>query len=182
MRPPAASARSLAQWARHLGRTRDRCRRQRVQGRVRPCTSVATKCWSWGVTNWPRAVKELTRGRGAHVVYDVGRQGHVLRPRSTALRAARHDGQLRQRVRARAADRPARTGPPRLAVPDPPDLVQLHRTARGSAARRPRAVRRDRSRASCGSRSARPMPLRDVAQAHRDLQARRTVGSTVLLP
>ena len=36
--------------------------------------------------------------------------------------------------------------------------------------------------ASCASRSARPTPLRDVQQAHRDLQERRTVGSTVLLP
>ena len=37
-------------------------------------------------------------------------------------------------------------------------------------------------RTSLGDRVRQRYPLREAAQAHRDLEARRTTGSTILLP
>jgi NADPH2:quinone reductase len=128
----------------------------------------------------PAAVRKLTRGRGAHVVYDsVGKDSFFasldcLRPLGMMVSYGNASGPV-------------------------PAIQPLELAKRGSLfLTRPTlfhyaAKRSDLERGAnelfevIGSGAVRievgqTYPLRDVAQAHRDLEGRRTVGSTVLLP
>jgi len=68
----------------------------------------------------------------------------------------------------------------RLLVRDAPDAVRLHQEPRGSLIPRRGSVRSARVGKS-KPRSQRAA-LREAAEAHRDLESRRTIGATVLLP
>ena len=99
MRPSAASAVIVVQWARHLGAT--------VIGVVGSDAKVATARAHGlprGAGARPRRsadrVKESVGGHGAHVVYDFGRQGHVFRVARFAA-PARLDGDVTAMRRAR---------------------------------------------------------------------------------
>ena len=70
-------------------------------------------------------VKRLTGGRGVDVVYDS--VGSDRREEPRLPRRSRDDGLLRQRERARAADRPAGPLAQGLALPDAPEPRALHR-------------------------------------------------------
>jgi NADPH2:quinone reductase len=133
-----------------------------------------------GQDELPAAVRKLTRGRGAHVVYDsVGKDSFLasldcLRPLGMMVSYGNASGPV-------------------------PAIQPLELARRGSLfLTRPTlfhyaAKRSDLERGAkelfevIGSGAVRievgqTYPLRDVAQAHRDLEGRRTVGSTVLLP
>ena len=128
----------------------------------------------------PPAVKELTRGRGAHVVYDaVGKDTFFA-----SLDALAPFGMMVSYGNA--------SGPV-------PPIAPLELARRGSLfltrptlftyiARRADLLRAARELFDVIGRGVvrieigQTYPLRDVAQAHRDLEARRTIGSTVLLP
>jgi NADPH2:quinone reductase len=125
-------------------------------------------------------VREMSGGAGAHVVYDsVGKDTFVasldcLRPRGLMVTFGNSSGPV-------------------------PPLAPLELSRRGSLyLTRPTLFNYIASRAELAAASrelfevigrgavrieiGRTYALRDVAQAHRDLEARRTIGSTVLLP
>ena len=71
--------------------------------------------------------------------------------------------------------------PRRVAVPHPPDARQLHLHARGDARARARPVRSDPG-GKLHVRIGATYPLAKAAQAHRDLEARKTTGKLLLIP
>ena len=166
----------VCQWAKHLGAT--------VIGTVgddeKAALAKKNGCdhpINYRNEDFVARVNEITSGKKLPVVYDFGRQGHLLQI-ARLPGAARPDGLVRPVL---GRDRPGRYRHPRrqgLAVPDAADPQHLHGDPRGSDDRRARAVR-------CVQNGAvklainQTYPLRDAAQAHRDLQDRKTTGSTV---
>jgi NADPH:quinone reductase len=124
--------------------------------------------------------RTLTGGKGVAAVYDsVGR--NTFKGLAGRVAPARRHGHLRQRVRPGRAVLAAGAGQPRFAVCDAPGGVRLHRDARRPArglCRTLRTGRGGRVKIEIGRR----YPLAEAAQAHRDLEARRTTGSTILIP
>jgi NADPH2:quinone reductase len=177
----AAAGGSLiaVQWARHLGAevigvTGNDAKAQLARAHG------ATHTLILGRDDLPARVRELTRGRGADVVYDsVGKDTFTmsldcLRPRGLMVSYGNASGPV-------------------------PPFSPLELSRRGSLyltrptlfhyiATRPELDRATRElfdvigsgvvRIEIGQTYA----LQDAEQAHRDLEARRTVGSTVLLP
>ena len=159
----------------------DRRRRQRRQGRAREEAWLPPRAGHAAATTSSSRCARLTKGAGVAVVYDsVGKDTFFAS--LDCLRAARHDGDLRQRVGPAAAVLAARTLEARLAVPDAALAVRLHREARATSTRRARTVRAVVLSGEVQDRIGQRYPLADAAKAHRDLEARRTTGSTVLLP
>ena len=96
--------------------------------------------------------------------------------------AARHLRVLRHRRRTDPAVRPVPAQPHGLALFHQRGARRLHRGARRDDAARRGSVRRDAERRREGEGHARATPLADAAQAQRDLEARKTVGSVILVP
>jgi NADPH2:quinone reductase len=167
------------QWARHLGATVIAIVGSEAKA------ELVTRLGAHHVLlqhepEWPVRVRELTGGKGADVVYDsVGRDTFEasldsLRPRGLMVSFGNASGPV-------------------------PPLSVLELSRRGSLyLTRPTLFHYIATRAEL-ERGARELfdvigrglvrieigqtyPLQDAAQAHRDLEGRRTVGSTVLLP
>jgi NADPH2:quinone reductase len=168
-----------SQWARHLGAkvigvvgNADKARLAKRHG----CHHVIVG----GPEKLPGAVKALTRGAGVNVVYDsVGKDTFVasldcLRPLGMMVTFGNASGPV-------------------------PPVSPLELSRRGSlfltrptlfhyVATRPALERAARElfgmvkRGVVRIRIGQSYPLQDVATAHRDLEARRTTGSTVLIP
>jgi NADPH2:quinone reductase len=167
------------QWARHLGATVIAIVGSEAKAEV--VTRLgAHHVLLQGDPAWPARIRELTGGRGVDVVYDsVGKDTFqssldCLKPRGLMVSFGNASG------------------------PVPPFSV-LELSKRGSLyLTRPTLFHYIATRAEL-ERGARELfdvigrglvrieigqtyPLQDAAQAHRDLEGRRTVGSTVLLP
>ena len=169
----------LVQWARHLGATVIGVvgsEAKAVAARSLGCHEVLVS----GRDDLPARVRQFTGGAGAHVVYDsVGKDTFVA-----SLDALRPLGLM---VTFGNASGPV------------PPMAPLELAKRGSlfltrptlfhyTSTRPELLRSARELFDVIGRGAvrieigQTYALRDVQQAHRDLEARRTIGSTVLLP
>jgi NADPH2:quinone reductase len=168
-----------AQWARHLGAT--------VIGvvgsaskedfaRAHGCHEVLVL----GRDELPTAVKSLTRGRGANVVYDgVGKDTFFDSLDSLApLGMMVSYGNASGAVPPIAPLELARRGSLYLTRPTLFSYIAQRTDLLRSARELFDVIGKGVVRIEIGQ----TYPLRDVAQAHRDLEARRTIGSTVLLP
>jgi NADPH2:quinone reductase len=125
-------------------------------------------------------VRELSRGAGAHVVYDsVGRDTwsaslDCLRPRGLMVSFGNSSGP----VPPFAPLELSRRGSLYLTRPTLFDYIRRRAELESSARELFELIGRGTIRIEIGRNYA----LQDAAQAHRDLEARKTVGSTVLLP
>jgi NADPH:quinone reductase len=125
-------------------------------------------------------VREFTRGRMADVVYDsVGKDTFMdsldcLRPRGLMVCYGSSSGL----APAIAPLELARRGSLMMTRPSLFDYIR-ERSELDAAAR---AVFSQVTRGKLKVKIAQRYPLREAAQAHRDLEARRTVGATVLVP
>jgi NADPH2:quinone reductase len=169
----------LVQWAAHLG--------ARVIGVVGSAAKVdavrALGCRDvvvLGRDDLPARVRELSDGQGAHVVYDsVGKDTFLasldsLRPLGLMVTYGNSSGP----VPPIAPLELARRGSLFLTRPTLFSYVRERTELLRSARELFDVIGRGAVRIEIGQTYA----LRDVQQAHRDLQERRTVGSTVLLP
>ena len=124
----------------------------------------------------PRRVRELSGG-GVPVVYDsVGRTTFYqsldcLRPHGVLVSFGNSSG----KVEPFGLHELTRRGSLYVTRPTLYDFIR-DRASLEAGARR--AVRARRARAHRDRRSTRPIALRDAAQAHRDLEARKTTGCT----
>jgi NADPH:quinone reductase len=169
----------LVQWARHLG-----AHVIAVVGSESKVTAVeALGCGDVlvaGRDDVPARVRELTGGAGAHVVYDsVGKDTFFtsldsLRPLGMMVTFGNASGP----VPPLASLELARRGSLFLTRPTLFTYVAKRAELLRSAREIFDVIGRGIVRIEIGQTYA----LRDVQQAHRDLQERRTVGSTVLLP
>ncbi|MFM2286998.1 MAG: hypothetical protein RL684_141 [Pseudomonadota bacterium] len=168
----------LAQWARKLG--------ARVIGVVGDAAKAPAAKRAGchvvlvGYHDMAARVRAATRGQGVHVAYDgVGRDTFMA-----SLDALRRRGLMVSYGNASGAAPPfspmelMRRGSLVLTRPTVSDFVRepadLARAARALFA----ALARGTLRVRIGQR----YPLRDAARAHADLEARRTSGSSILLP
>jgi NADPH:quinone reductase len=130
--------------------------------------------------DWRARVKEITRGEGAHVVYDsIGKDTFMasldcLRPRGMMVTFGNASGPV------------APVAPLELAKRG--SLFLTRPTLFHYIASRPALTKAAQELFDLVARSVinvhigQTYPLRDVARAHRELEARQTTGSTVLLP
>jgi NADPH:quinone reductase len=169
----------LSQWARHLGAT--------VIGVVgsdaKAAVALAHGCHEaliLGRDDLPGRVRSLTAGQGAHVVYDsIGKDTFAasldsLRPLGMMVSFGNASGP----VPPFAPLELARRGSLFLTRP-----TLFHYVARRAELERGArelfdVIGRGAVRIEIGQSYA----LQDVAEAHRDLEGRRTIGSTVLIP
>jgi NADPH:quinone reductase len=169
----------LSQWARHLGAT--------VIGVVgsdaKAAVALAHGCHEalvLGRDDLPQRVRSITAGQGAHVVYDsVGKDTFAasldsLRPLGMMVSYGNASGP----VPPFAPLELARRGSLFLTRP-----TLFHYVARRAELERGArelfdVIGRGAVRIEIGQSYA----LQDVAEAHRDLEGRRTIGSTVLIP
>jgi len=168
-----------SQWARHLGATVIGVVGSEAKARIaleHGCQHVLIQ----GRDDLPARVRELSGGQGAHVVYDaVGKDTFFASLDSL-------------RVRGMMVSYGNASGPV-------PPVAPLELSKRGSLyltrptlfhyiAKRSDLERNARELFDVIGRGAvrieigQTYPLEDVAHAHRDLEARRTTGSTVLMP
>jgi len=125
-------------------------------------------------------VREMSGGEGAHVVYDsVGRDTwnaslDSLRKRGLMVSYGNSSGP----VPPFAPLELSRRGSLYLTRPTLFDYIERRAELEAAARELFELIGRGTIRVEIGQNYA----LQDVAQAHRDLEARRTVGSTVLLP
>ena len=167
------------QWARHLG--------VRVIGTAggpekvklalaRGCAHVIDYTQG-GPEQVVARVKELTGGKGVPVVFDsVGKDTFsasldCLPPRGLLVSFGNASGVV-------PPFSPPGSGRSALALPHAARARRLRRDARRARRGDARALRRRRVRAPSRSRSARPTRCATPATAHRDLEARKTTGST----
>ena len=125
-------------------------------------------------------VRRYTRGRMADVVYDsVGKDTFIesldcLRPRGLMVSFGNASGP----APAIAPLELARRGSLFLTRPSLFDYIATHEELERAARALFACVRSGKLRVSIGQR----YPLAEAAQAHRDLETRRTVGASVLIP
>ncbi|HVH41674.1 MAG TPA: quinone oxidoreductase [Labilithrix sp.] len=169
----------LCQWAKHLGATvigavgsEEKAELARANG----CDHVVIT----GAVDLPARVGELTGGAKVDVVYDsVGKDTfadslHSLRPRGLLVSFGQSSGAVPPfdpRVLAT-------NGSLFFTRPTLGDYVQKPAELVGRAQDLFDAIRTGILKV----RVAQTYPLREAMQAHRDLEARKTTGSTVLLP
>jgi NADPH:quinone reductase len=169
----------LTQWARRLG--------ARVMGivgseakavvaRRQGCHQVFVA----GRDDIVASVRGYTRGQMAHVVYDsVGKDTFIesldsLRPRGMMVSFGNASGP----VPAVAPLELTRRGSLFLTRPSLFDYIAKHEELEAAARALFALVKSGKLRVAIGQRYA----LQDAAQAHRDLEMRRTVGASVLIP
>jgi len=170
---------SLAsQWAKHLGAT--------VIGIVSTDEKAALAsshgCDHIIMTddNVPEKVRELTNGQGVAAVYDsVGRDTFFasldsLRPHGTMVTFGNASGPVEPFAPAELAKR----GSLYVTRPILFDFVGTREALLQASDELFEFITRDEVNIRIGQTYA----LKDAAQAHRDLEARRTTGSTILLP
>lgn len=169
----------LAQWARHLGATVIGV----VGGEAKSTIARGLGCHEvlvLGRDDIAARVKEITGGAGAHVVYDsVGKDTFfgsldALRPLGLMVSYGNASGP----VPPLAPLELARRGSLFLTRPVLFSYIARRADLLRSAQELFDVIGRGIVRIEIGQTYA----LRDVQQAHRDLQERRTIGSTVLLP
>jgi len=168
----------LCQWAKHLGATvigtvssDDKARAARAAGCDHPIVT--------GREDFVARTRELTGGRGANVVYDgVGKD-----TLAGSLEALATPGHLVSYGQSSGAPEP----PPLAALSAKSATfsrpVLFHYTAEPAVLREMAGnvfelVTRRVLRVEIGQR----YPLAEAARAHRDLEARRTIGASVLMP
>jgi NADPH2:quinone reductase len=169
----------LTQWARRLGARvmgivghEDKAAIARRQG----CHQVFIA----GRDDIVASVRRYTHGRMAHVVYDsVGKDTFLesldsLRPRGMMVSFGNASGP----VPAVAPLELTRRGSLFLTRPSLFDYIARHEELEAAARALFGLVKAGKLRVSIGQRYA----LQDAAQAHRDLEMRRTVGASVLIP
>jgi len=169
----------LCQWAKHLGATvigtvgsEEKAKLARENG----CDQVVL----YRTEDVPARVRELTGGEGVPVVYDsIGRDTFAasldsLRPRGLMVTYGNASGP----VPAFEPRLLASKGSLFLTRPTLHTYVHTREELEASAA----AVFDVIARGVVRVRVDQTYPLRDAERAHRDLEARRTTGSTVLLP
>lgn len=167
------------QWARHLGATiigtagsEDKCQLARNAG--------ATHTINYRTENFVERVREITAGKGCDVVYDsVGKDTYpgsldCLKPRGMWVSFGNASG------------------------PVPPIDISILNQKGALFCTRPSLLHYTSTREDLLANSSelfdvvakgivkltinQRYPLREVAQAHRDLEARKTTGSTILIP
>jgi len=169
----------LTQWARRLG--------ARVMGIVGSEAKAAIarrqgcqQVFVAGRDEIAASVRSYTRGQMAHVVYDsVGKDTFIesldsLRPRGMMVSFGNASGP----VPAVAPLELTRRGSLFLTRPSIFDYIAKHEELEAAARALFALVKSGKLRVSIGQRYA----LQDAAQAHRDLETRRTVGASVLIP
>ena len=169
----------LVQWALHLGAhviavvgSDDKAAVVRALG----CRDVLVS----GRDDLAAGVKALTRGKGAHVVYDsIGKDTFVasldaLRPLGLMVTYGNASGP----VPPVAPLELARRGSLFLTRP----VLFSYTSTRSDLLRTAREVFDVIGRGVVRIEIGQTYAMRDVQQAHHDLQSRRTIGSTVLLP
>jgi NADPH2:quinone reductase len=169
----------LVQWALHLGAhviavvgSDDKAATVRALG----CRDVLIS----GRDDLAAGVRALTRGKGAHVVYDsVGKDTFfasldALRPLGLMVTYGNASGP----VPPIAPLELARRGSLYLTRP----VLFSYTSTRRDLLRTAREVFEVIGRGVVRIEIGQTYAMRDVQQAHRDLQSRRTIGSTVLLP
>jgi len=169
----------LSQWARHLGATVVGVVGSDAKAEVargHGCHHVLVL----GRDDLPARVRALTGGQGAHVVYDsVGKDTFTasldcLRPLGMMVTYGNASGP----VPPFAPLELARRGSLFLTRPILFNYVARRAELERGARELFDVIGRGAVRIEIGQSYA----LQDVAQAHRDLEARRTIGSTVLIP
>jgi NADPH:quinone reductase len=168
-----------AQWARHLGAkvigvvgTPEKAKLAKRNG----CHHVIVG----GPEQLPAAVKSLTDGIGVHVVYDsVGKDTFFasldsLRPLGMMVSFGNSSGPV-------PAIAPLELGRRGSLFLTRPSLFNYVAT-RPALERATRELFNVVKRGAVKIRIGQSYPLQDVATAHRDLEARRTTGSTILIP
>ena len=169
----------LVQWAKLLGATvigtvgnDDKAQRARALG----CDHVIV----YSREKFPERVRELTGGAGVAVVYDsVGRDTFL-----DSVACLRRRGTMVSYGNATGAVAPFdcallhKAGSVYVTRPGLPDYIASRAELVERAAALFEVVRSGRVKIEILQRYA----LKDAAQAHRDLEARKTAGSTILLP
>ena len=168
----------LSQWARVLGATvigvvgsADKATLAKRHG----CSQVLV-----GYEDLARRVRKLAKGKGVDVVYDgVGRDTFLaaldcLKPRGLMVSFGNASGA----VAPVAPLELTRRGSLFLTRPTAGDYLADSTARRKGARELFSLIRRRKIRVVIGQR----FPLREAARAHVELEARRTLGSTVLLP
>jgi NADPH2:quinone reductase len=169
----------VVQWARHLGATVIA-----IVGSEAKADLVsrlgAHHVLLQGEPEWPARVRELTGGKGADVVYDsVGEETFeasldCLRPRGLMVSFGNASGP----VPPVSVLELSRRGSLYLTRPTLFHYIATRAELERGAHELFDVIGRGLVRIEIGQ----TYPLQDAAQAHRDLEGRRTVGSTVLLP
>ncbi len=125
--------------------------------------------------------RRLTGGAGRAGGVRLGGADHVSQgPRLPG--AARDDGAVRPVERAGGAVRSAAAQPEGLALPDAPHAGALRRHARRAAAAGRASSSAGSPTASLDVRIGLELPLDRAAEAHVELEARRTTGKVLLIP
>jgi len=168
----------VSQWARHLGArvigvvsTPEKARLARSHG----CSQVLLTS-----DDWVRQVRKLTKGEGVNVVYDsVGKDTFLssldsLKPLGMMVTFGNASGP----VPPIAPLELSRRGSLFLTRPTLFHYVAKREALESAARELFQVVRRRVVKIRIGQ----SYPLRDAATAHADLEARRTTGSTILLP
>jgi NADPH2:quinone reductase len=167
------------QWARHLGALVIGVVGSEAKARV----ALANGCHHalvLGRDDLPARVREISDGRGADVVYDsVGKDTFFpsldsLRPLGLMVSYGNASGPVPPFQPLELSKR----GSLFLTRPTLFDYI----ARRGDLARAARELFDVIGRGAVRIEIGQTHPLTDVAQAHRDLEARRTIGSTVLIP
>jgi NADPH2:quinone reductase len=130
--------------------------------------------------DWVARVRELTRGEGVHVVYDgVGKDTCVpsmdcLRPRGHLITFGNASGAVPPIAPLSLTAK----GSLHLTRPTLHHYIATRDELEASAAALFDVIRRGHVKATTGH----TWPLRDVASAHQELEARRTTGPIALIP
>jgi NADPH:quinone reductase len=168
----------LVQWARHIGATVIA-----IVGSAEKAALVRELHANHVLLaqdDWVTQVKSLTRGRGVHVVYDsVGQDTFIrsldcLRPRGMMVSFGNASGP----VPPMAPLELSRRGSLYLTRP----TLFHYIPTRAALVRAAQELFDLTARSVISVRVGQTYPLQDAAQAHRDLEARKTTGSTVLTP
>ena len=169
----------LCQWAKHLGATvigTVGSEEKATLARAHGCDHVVF----YRTEDVPARVRELTNGAGVPVVYDsVGKDTFAasldcLRPRGLLVTFGQSSGPVPPfdpRVLSQK-------GSLFLTRPTLADSVRARSELESTA----RELFEVIASGAVKVRAAQTYPLRDAEQAHRDLEARKTTGSTLLLP
>ena len=169
----------VVQWARHLGATVIAIVGSEAKA------EIATRLGAHHVllqqqADWAARIRELTDGRGADVVYDsVGADTFTasldsLRPRGLMVSFGNASGP----VPPFSVLELSRRGSLYLTRPTLFHYIATRAELERSASELFAVIGSGQVRIEIGQ----TYPLQDAAEAHRDLEGRRTVGSTVLLP